>query len=261
MGLFRNFLRFCILGAALAVVPRPLAAQPQPVIAAASSLRLALPDIARAFTRETGLRVLLSFGASGNLARQISQGAPYQMFLSADQTYVRDLAAAGRLADDGSLYAYGRLALFIPTGSSLSRVVFPDGYGAAFAGSQNLHFAIANPDHAPYGRAARQALTHAGLWAVMEPSLLYGENVSQAAQFAASGSATGGIIAYSLALNLKDSGRGEFQLIPASWHRPLAQRMALVRGAGRTAARFYLFMAGKKARKLLSQYGFMGIEP
>ena len=104
-------------------------------------------------------------------------------------------------------------------------------------------------------------MRHAGLWAALEPALLYGENVSQAAQFAASGSADGGMIALSLALRLEAARRGGYYLVPASWHAPLGQRMALVRGAGETARKFYAFMAGEKARKLLSQQGFMGIEP
>lgn len=245
----------------LAIAPRAVAAEEPPVIAAASSLRFVLDDIAKAFTAETGLSVRLSFGSSGNIARQIAQGAPYQMFLSADEAYVHDLVAAGWMANDSAIYAYGRIALFIADGSALTGVTFPDGYGAAFGIANKHRFAIANPVHAPYGRAAREALIHAGLWAIMEPSLVYGENVAQAAQFAASGSAAGGIIAHSLALKIGASGKGHYWLIPANWHAPLGQAMALVKGAGETAHQFYAFMGSDIARKLLSQNGFMGTKP
>jgi len=238
-------------------MPRPGGAETPPVIAAASSLRFVLADLADIFTRQTGLAVRLSYGSSGNITRQISQGAPYQMFLSADEAYVRDLAGQGRTLDEGRLYAYGRIALFVANGSRLTHVDFPAGYGAAFAMARQNRFAIASPVHAPYGRAAREALIHAGLWTVMEPSLLYGENVSQAAQFAASGSAGGGLIAYSLALTLKSQGRGDFWLIPADWHAALGQRMVLLQGAGETARKFYAFMSGEIAHKLLLQHGFM----
>jgi len=252
--------RILIFAAVLGVAiwPRASAAETPPVIAAASNLRFVLGDLADIFKRQTGLAVRLSYGSSGNITRQISQGAPYQMFLSADETYVRDLAAQGRTLDEGQLYAYGRIALFLAKGSRLADVNFPAGYGAAFAVPKQYRFAIASPVHAPYGRAAREALIHAGLWTVMQPSLLYGENVSQAAQFAASGSADGGIIAHSLALTLKGQGRGDFWLIPAAWHAALGQRMVLLQGAGETARKFYAFMGGEIAHKLLLQHGFMG---
>ena len=240
---------------------RPAMAEAPPVIAAASSLRFVLEDIAGAFMKETGLRVRLSYGSSGNISRQIIQGAPYQLFLSADETYVYDLAAAGRTVDEGHVYAYGRIALFVAEGSALGQVEFPDGYGTAFEKPGVFRFAIANPVHAPYGRAARQALTHAGLWTTVKPSLLIGENVAQAGQFAASGSADGGIIAQSVALALKSFGKGSYRLIPADWHGPLGQRMVLIKGAGGTAQKFYAFMNGEKARILLEQYGFVGGVP
>lgn len=254
--------RMLVTAFVLAFAPHPAVAKlPPPVIAAASSLRFVLGDIAKAFTRETGLSVRLSYGSSGNLSRQITQGAPYQMFMSADEAYVRNLAKAGRMEDDGAIYGYGRIVLFIGNGSALANVKFPDGYGAAFAVAKKHRFAIANPAHAPYGRAAREALIHAGLWAIMEPSLLYGENVAQAAQFAASGSADGGIIAESLALQIAASGRGIYWLVPTDWYAPLGQRMALVKGAGETARKFYTFMGQPEARKLLSEHGFAGTRP
>lgn len=227
-----------------------------PVVAAASDLQFALPELADRFTADTGLRVRLAFGSSGNFARQIRQGAPFELFLSADESYVLALADDGFTRDRGDLYAIGRIALFVPDGSPL----VADGSLAdlrdALADGRLRKFAIANPDHAPYGRAAAEALRRAGLWAAIESHLVLGENVSQAAQFAASGSTEGGIIAYSLALSPKLAAQGRFALVPAAWHRPLRQRMVLLRRAGDTATRFRDYIRQPAARSILRKYGF-----
>jgi molybdate transport system substrate-binding protein len=118
-------------------------------------------------------------------------------------------------------------------------------------------FAIANPDHAPFGIAAREALTEAGLWDELQPFLVLGENVSQAAQFALSGNAEGGIIAYSLALAPEVSARGVHALIPEDRHAPLRQRMVLLKGAGAVAGAFDAYMNEPAARAILERYGFM----
>ncbi len=131
------------------------------------------------------------------------------------------------------------------------------GLRAALADGRIGKFAIANPEHAPYGRRAKEALTHAGLWDGLEGKLVLGENVSQAAQFATSGSAQGGIIAHSLALAPNVSKLGTFALIPQSWHRPLRQRMALLKGADHTARRFYDFVRGPRGRAILGRFGFV----
>ena len=119
------------------------------------------------------------------------------------------------------------------------------------------HFAIANPEHAPYGRAARQALQHAGLWEKIEGRLVLGENVAQATQFAASGSAEGGIIPLSLAKSPAVAVLGSFAPLPEEWHAPLRQRMVLLKGAGDTARDFYAFMQNPTARAVLVRYGFV----
>jgi len=117
-------------------------------------------------------------------------------------------------------------------------------------------FAIANPEHAPYGRAAQEALERAGLWDAIKPKLVLGENVSQATQFATTGSAQGGIIPLSLALTPQVKAAGTFALIPEDWHKPLRQRAVLVKGAGKTARAFYAFLQGPEARAVLKRYGF-----
>ncbi len=248
----------CALSAVLGTVPF---AEPsrgdEPVIAAASDLQFALPAIADRFAKETGESVRLSFGSSGNFRRQIAQGAPYQMFMSADEAYVLTLQRAGFAVDGGVLYAVGRVVIVAPRGSTLGADAQLKGLAAALAAHHVTKFAIANPQHAPYGRAARAALQHAGLWDAIQDHLVLGENVSQAAQFAVSGSADGGIIAYSLALSPKMSRIAHFALIPEDWHPPLRQRMVLLKGAGDTAKKFYAFVQSPAARAVLRRYGFV----
>lgn len=227
-----------------------------PAVAAASDLRFALEDIAARFSAAGGRPVKLAFGSSGNFARQIRQGAPFEMFLSADEAFVEGLARDGFARDAGDLYAVGRIVFFAPTGSVLEPDPALAALGAALAGGRVRRFAIANPEHAPYGRAAKEALEAAGSWTAIQKHLVLGENVSQAAQFATTGGADGGIFAYSLALAPAVGGRGRFALIPESMHRPLRQRMVLLRGAGPTAEAFYAFLKGAEARTILDRYGF-----
>jgi molybdate transport system substrate-binding protein len=128
---------------------------------------------------------------------------------------------------------------------------------AALSDGRVQRFAIANPEHAPYGRAAEQALTKLGLWDSVRPRLVLGENVSQAAQFAAGGSAQGGIFAYSLALSPTVSRMGNYALLPAELHQPLRQRMVLVKGAGETSRAFYAYLREPAARAILKRHGFL----
>lgn len=240
----------------LALPPAVAQDRDAPLIAAASDLQFALEDVQVAFQRDTGLPVRLTFGSSGNFARQIRQGAPYQLFLSADEDYVLRLARDGFTRDDGALYAVGRIVLIVPRGSPLE----PDGslrdLKAALEAGRVSRFAIANPDHAPYGKRAQEALRHRGLWEAIRPRLVLGENVSQAAQFATSSSAQGGIIAYSLALSPRVSALGPYGLIPEEWHSPLRQRMVLLKNAGPVAARFYAYLRQPPARAILRRHGF-----
>ena len=245
-------------GAAALCLARPPVAEASagPVIAGASDLQFALAEIARAFTAATGLEVRLSFGSSGNFARQIRQAAPFELFLSADEAFVFDLHRDGFTRDEGELYAVGRLVLIAPHGSPLAVDADLSDLEAALADGRISRFAIANPDHAPYGQRAREALERRGLWQQMAPLLIYGENVTQAARFATSRDADGGIIAYSLALAPAVAARGRYALLPEAWHAPLNQRMVLLEGAGDVAEAFYRYMQAPAARKILARYGF-----
>jgi molybdate transport system substrate-binding protein len=249
-----------VLAAILAVlVPAAAAAaQPAPVpnVAAASDLQFALNDITAQFRRESGLDVKLAFGSSGNFRRQIAEGAPFELFLSADEAYVDALAREGRTVDAGVRYAIGRLALFVPVGSALKADATLADLKAAVADGRVRRFAIANPEHAPYGRAAREALQQAGVWDAIAPRLVLGENVSQAAQFATSGATQGGIFAYSLTLSPEIAAKGKAVLLPASMHAPLAQRMVLVKGAGATAQAFHRYLQQPAARATFRRHGF-----
>jgi molybdate transport system substrate-binding protein len=199
----------------------------------------------------------LSFGSTGNFATQIRQGAPFQMFMAADEKFVKALAEEGLTRDEGALYAEGRIVLMVPHGSTLTADGTLETLRAALAEGRITRFAIANPEHAPYGLRAEEALRHAGLWEAIQPYIVLGENVSQAAQFALSGNADGGIIAYSLALAPDVAALGSAELIPAEWHDPLLQRMVLLKDAGPVAEAFYAYMSQPTARAIMARYGFV----
>ena len=225
-------------------------------VAAAANMQFALEEIAARFHADSGDSLKLVFGSSGNLYRQISEGAPFQLFLSADEDYVQQLVAAGKTVDEGALYALGRIVLMVPKGSPVTVDSQLQGLKAALAAGQVDRFAIANPEHAPYGLLAEQALRHAGLWDALQGKLVLGENVAQAAQFATSGNAQAGIIAYSLALAPGVAKRGEFALIAQDWHQPLRQRMVLLKSANATAEAFYRYLQQPTAQAILAKYGF-----
>jgi molybdate transport system substrate-binding protein len=247
---------FVMLAAAI-TGPDAACAQNAPTVAAAADLKFALEEIAAKFRTEAGQEVKLSFGSSGNFATQLQQGAPFEIFLSADEGFVFQLADAGKTVDRGVLYAEGRIVLFAPKGSTFKPDAKFDALRAALMEGSIQRFAIANPEHAPYGRAAEQALKSQGLWDAVKPKLVLGENVSQAAQFAASGSTQGGIFAYSLALSPAIGALGTYALIPADWHAPLRQRMVLMKSAGGTARAFYQYVQTPSARVIFRKYGFV----
>ncbi|KPQ21332.1 molybdate ABC transporter substrate-binding protein [Halomonas sp. HL-93] len=230
-------------------------------VAAASDLQFALKEAAERFEDATGHTLRLNFGSSGNFRRQIAQGAPFELFLSADERYVEALHGEGHTRGEGVIYAIGRLVWLQRSGQA----EMPDDDAplagveqalAHHANGERPRIAIANPEHAPYGVAAKQALTHAGLWEQTEPLRVLGENVSQAAQFALSDDAQGGLVAYSLALAPPLAERSEYVLIPEGWHEPLRQRMVLTRQAGDAAQAFYAWLQQEEGRAIFQHYGF-----
>jgi molybdate transport system substrate-binding protein len=231
-----------------------------PIVAAASDVSFALTEARDRFASQEGTRLELVFGSSGTLTRQIQDGAPFELFLSADEGFVNQLVVGGFTRDRGELYGIGRIVLFAPAGSPLLVDERLEGLAQMLRKGQVRRFAIANPEHAPYGRAAEAVLRKRGLWDALRPHLVLGDNVSQAAQFATTGSAVGGIIAQSLVLapTLKD--RGQYALIPQFDHPPLRQRMVLLKRAGPVAERFFRYLQGPEARAILERYGF-GLPP
>lgn len=234
-----------------------LRAQPAvPTVAAAADLKFALEEVAAQFERESGHKLRLVFGSSGNFYSQILQGAPFHLYLSADEDFVFRLAEAGKTLDRGRLYARGRIGILVPHGSPLRADGELKDLAAALRDGRLRKFAIANPEHAPYGQRAEEALRHAGLWEAMRPRLVLGENISQAAQFATSGSAQGGIVALSLALAPDVAKLGHFALIPEAWHRPLLQRMVLLKGAPPPVREFHDYLSTPAAQAIMARYGF-----
>jgi molybdate transport system substrate-binding protein len=249
-------LKNLVLLIAFLLVPAGAISSQYPQVAAASSLQFVLPEIAAAFKRETGHGLRITYGSSGNFRRQITQGAPFDLFLSADESYVRALSEQNLTVDSGRVYALGRVAAIVPKNSSIKLTQDLSGFSSAIAAGQLQHFAIANPDHAPYGKAARETLQAIGLWQTIEPFLVKGENASQAMQFAVSGSSQGGIVAYALALTPNIASVSEVMPIDQSRHQPISQRMVLLKGSGEVARLFYDFIGSPQALRILKAYGF-----
>jgi molybdate transport system substrate-binding protein len=231
-------------------------AQRAPRIAAAANLNFALTEIADQFARDRGTRVDVVFGASGTLARQIQDGAPFELFLAADEEFPNQLTSAGLTRDAGVVYAVGRMAIFAPTGSPLDVDERLDGLGKLLKAGGVTRFAIANPEVAPYGRAAEAVLRKRGLWEGLRSRLVLGDTIAQAAQFATTGNAVGGLIAYSLVLAPGFGERGKSALIPETDHEPLRQRMVLLQQAGPVVVQFYDYLQSDAARATFRKHGY-----
>jgi len=197
-------------------------------IAAASDLQPVLPAIVSRFERDTGRSATISFGSSGNFFSQLQNGAPFDVFLSADIDYPKRLESAG-LAEPGSLYQYatGALVLWVrrESGVDVTRGL------EALTGAAVRRIAIANPDHAPYGRAAVDALRSANLYEQVRAKFVFGENVSQAAQFVQSGNAEAGIIPLSLARSAAMGTAGRYSEVPSSLYPPIEQGAIVLRSS------------------------------
>jgi|SRR6266481_4066622 molybdate transport system substrate-binding protein len=224
-------------------------------VAAAADLQFAMQDVAAQFERQTGTKVDVTYGSSGNFFSQMQNGAPFDLFFSADIDYPRKLEATA-IAEPGTLYEYavGRIAIWLPADASVD--VARLGWKALLDPSVK-NIAIANPEHAPYGRAAVAALQKAGVYERVKPKLVYGENISQTAQFVQSGNAQAGIVAMSLAVSpgMKDGKRWE---IPADMHPTIEQAAILLKSARNkeNAKAFLEFVRSAAGRATLRKYGF-----
>lgn len=224
-------------------------------IAAAADLTFALKEIADNFHAQMGTEVRVSYGSSGNLYSQIRHGAPYDILFSADITYPRQLESDG-LAAPHTLYQYavGRIVLWTrnQSGLDVSRGI------SLLTDSKVRKIAIANPAHAPYGRAAVAALKHFRVYDQVQGKLVFGENVAQAAQFAESGNAEVAIIALSLALSPNVASRGRYWQVPLDAYPPLEQGLVITaRAASKQSAKDFLaFVKAKESSAILKRYGF-----
>ena len=220
-------------------------------VAAAADLQFALTEIGKLFQAETGRKVVFTFGSTGTLAKQIENGAPIDVFAAANVQFVDDLRAKGMLIRDSQqLYAVGRIVLASNKKSGVAARDLGD-----LARPEVKKIAIANPEHAPYGAAAKQALEAAGLWEQVKPKLVFGENISQALQYVQTGNAEAGIVALSVA-NVPEI---DYVLIDESLHKPLKQALAVVSSTKQeeTSREFIAFINGPKGRTIMKKYGFL----
>ncbi len=219
-------------------------------VAAAANLSDAFAELGQEFTRRSGVRVVYSFGATADLAKQIENGAPYDLFAAADVEHVDALARAGLLTEGTqALYARGRLVLWIPPGSRLNMARLEDLSGASVE-----RLAIAKPDVAPYGRAAIEALRALNNWSSIKPKVIYSQNVSQARQYAATGNSDAAFIPRSLV----PAGQGRALDVPASLHQPINQSVAVIKTSQKqeAARQFLALLLSPDGQALLERYGY-----
>lgn len=247
--------RYLLFTTCLALPHSPSRANERPLIAAAASLQPVLEDTAPIIAAETGITPRIAYGASGNLARQIAQGAPFELLLAADEASIFNLAKSGHLRNEGHVYALGRLALFAPHGAPFDPAAGLEALRPLLAAGRLTRFAIANPETAPYGRAAEQALRRLDLWEAIRPRLVLGENIAQAAQFAMTEGAAGGLIALSLADSPPLRARGRFALVPKALHEPLRHRLAVTKRGGEAALRLQAWFLSPSAAQVFARHG------
>jgi molybdate transport system substrate-binding protein len=225
-------------------------------VAAAADLNAALSDLAKKFRASHDVDVTVSYGSSGAFYAQLLNQAPFDMFFSADLEYPRQLKARGlTLADAEFVYGIGRLVVWVPSQSPLD--VQRDGL-QALTDARVSHIAIANPSHAPYGRAAVAAMSSAGVYERVQSKIVRGENVQQAMQFVQSGAAEAGIVALSLALAPNPQTSGRWSEIPLSLYPQMAQGGTILKWAADvdSARALRAFVLGAEGRAILERYGF-----
>jgi len=222
-------------------------------VAAAADLALAFKDVGAAFEKETGKRVDFSFGSTGLLAKQIAEGAPYDVFAAANISFVDDVVREGACFEETkSLYAKGRIVMWSKDPWALPKDI------KELSDPKYAKVAIANPEHAPYGRAAREAMTKTGVWGAVQPRAVYGENVQQTLMFARSGNADVAVVALSLAV----TSPGNYVPIDPSLHEPLDQALVVCKGGSKggkpnEARAFVDFVGSEAGRTIMRRYGFL----
>ena len=238
-----------ILAAGSGARAQPVA--PTITVYAASDLDMAFREIKPLFEKATGTRVILVMGSTGNLAKQIEHGAPADVFFAANESFVDDLQTAGAvIPQTRALYAQGRIVLATPTKSTVAVRELAD-----LLKPEVRRVAIANPAHAPYGRAAQEALESVGVWERLKPKLVYGENIRHTLQFVETGAVEAGIVALSVA------GVPDVRYVPIDpkLHKPLNQVAAVVKRSARPelGVAFIQFLNGPEGRPIMKRYGFL----
>jgi molybdate transport system substrate-binding protein len=251
----------CLLLAACGALP-PLSPQGDTItVSAASDLQYAFTEIGKQFEAATGNKVVFNFGSTGQLSQQIEKGAPADVFAAANVSYVDDLEKQGLiLLDTKQLYGRGRIVLWTRADSPLQITRVED-----LVRPDVKRIAIANPDHAPYGVAAREAMQTAGVWEAVQPKLVLGENVQQTLQYAETGNVDVAIVALSLSVPAAEGTPGRWTLIPQELHPPIDQALAVIKDTKHQAAAraFAAFVNGPQGRPIMRKYGFVlpGEEP
>jgi len=252
---FRQLIAFFLLMSGI-LLPQTKSAGHEINVAAAADLSAALQEVAANYEKRTGVAVKLSFGASGALTQQIQNGAPFDVFFSADMDYPKQLIAASQ-AESATLYRYavGRLVLWVPSDSPLD--VERKGMDVLLDPSVKK-IAMANPQHAPYGRAAAAALKHYGMYEKVSDRLVLGENISQAAQFVESGNAQVGFVALAHAVAPAMQGKGKYWMVPAEAYPQLDQGVVLISHSAHKAdaAAFLEYVKTEEVAAVLRRYGF-----
>jgi len=239
---------------ALTILCVPMIGQAQQLtIAAASSLKFALADVVSSFKlANPKADITLVFGSSGKLNAQVQQGAPFDLYFSADIAYLHALAEKGYAASEVMTYALGRIVLW-STHIDVCQMTLAD-----LAKPQFRRIAIANPRHAPYGQRAVEALQAAGVWPQVQSKMVYGESIAHATHFVQTGNAQASIISLSLVLSPELANQGKYVLIPEHLHAPIEQGFMITRRASNNALakRFADYMSHPEARRIMTQYGF-----
>jgi len=233
--------------------PLPIRTATELTVAAAADLTPAFTELGALFTQQTGTPVVFNFGSTGQLAQQIERGAPFDLFYAANKSFIEDLNTKRLVIPDTmAVYAQGRITLWTRADSTLKPQKIED-----LAKPEYAHIAIANPEHAPYGQAAKEALEQAGIWEAVEPRLVFGENVAQTLTLADTGNAEVAIVALSLSVQ----GTGSWTLIPAELHptHPLIQMAAVIKGTPHedTARQFIAFVNSPDGHAIMKKYGFI----
>lgn len=249
----RMFLRLIFI---LLLLAPALVRAESPVVAVAANMTRAMTEIAARYQAKTGKKIKLTFGSSGNFTRQIQQGAPYTLFLSADLKYVDMLAQRNRTASKAIPFAVGEIGILIPNSSVLSDAADVHAIFQSLMYDQYRKIAIANPETAPYGAAAVQALQSGGLWAIPSQKMLIAENAAQVVQYGLTGSVDAAIIPSSFAVYPGFRGEGKFFPIPANWYDPIEQYLVLLRGAGTSTKAFLNYLEGDDAKEIIRKYGY-----